>query len=1043
MATKNKICWECGTPLTGKQQKWHSERCRAYFNKRVADKKEQWEIGNVLIGPPHEFKGMPCTIKGGLYTTRVEAEGGEYRLHHVVLDDPTERTFTGTPHQILTQISATYSGPPLQKPDKCEFHSKDKLIKKDAVFSDHIFTIRGTNDQIGSMINLLYGGVEWDKGAKLIAPFTTEALEKGIQVEMKEHYNENGDQEAREKAAKTAADHLRSDPNYYYSENRPKDTTVEDHPKENENTQIMKQGGPMSDAQNKFDYVMHEWKLGNLKHGTTGETVGYPDQQDMALAIAFSEAQRIDPNFNKMENGGPVERPKKIELQEVNLRYGGPVKPQYNYTTAESKRLIEMAGKSEQSAIEALIQARYYLDLFRKHRDEYYNGIYTAFLEEEYQNLASDIASTLSYEPQSSVIYHNISTGEKEQAIIVNPMSEGRYHIKTGDDSVYAWNYEITPIPKMKEGGPMYTGSQVSRQIKKELRLAFPKIKFSVTYESYSGGDSVSIRWNFGPTTDQVEAITNKYQAGYFNSMEDIYEYETQHVVDQEGNLRDLGGVKFVHTRREYELNNGKTHNENYQDETDARTEVAKYLSENYGYEWEGRDTKMSGATMSIYQNDAGSVLAGNAFDTSEVQSIDGIIRTAVEMGTPGNQYKIEYDKGKITENPNAEKALKQEEEWEESLKQKEIEDLQRFEQEAERLKEYEKAVASMQLRSFGVEKRVRMKNVEFPTFNKNNTLSEYEEELQKDKAEEKDIRRATEIAQIIIANDRDWNILTNNFLEDFSQVWKNVGSTGVDTEILTALGLTEEDFQLGRLTEEQWDAIRPHLYTIATLLFNEETGAAIIIDTQGYDYARYVGFPADKSEVEEVMLNLKVKEKIEIDLGEKSEVDIAKARARAKIKVLQLKKSQKAKKKAAEEKKKIKGDLLASSSTKEGIIALIAEYWYGRPGEYELKKTDENHFDVYGPRGKKDNVRVIKQGDKYRFESIVKSMRQGGPVEDIHKGDNLYNVGWESKTNMGTYLLRADSIEGAKRKFESLPENKGKKVTDVTGELTGEYKLY
>jgi len=68
--------------------------------------------------------------------------------------------------------------------------------------------------------------------------------------------------------------------------------------------------------------------------------------------------------------------------------------------------------------------------------------------------------------------------------------------------------------------------AQVGQLIRKELKQAYPLIKFSVTSRSFAGGDSVSIRWEDGPTSRAVEKITCEYVAGDFNAMEDIYEYD-------------------------------------------------------------------------------------------------------------------------------------------------------------------------------------------------------------------------------------------------------------------------------------------------------------------------------------------------------------------------------------------------------------------------------------------------------------------------------------------------------------------------------------
>jgi hypothetical protein len=66
--------------------------------------------------------------------------------------------------------------------------------------------------------------------------------------------------------------------------------------------------------------------------------------------------------------------------------------------------------------------------------------------------------------------------------------------------------------------------AQAAKAIKQELKQAYPNIKFSVVSDNYSMGDSVRINWTDGPTEKQVSSITDKYQYGSFNGMEDIYE---------------------------------------------------------------------------------------------------------------------------------------------------------------------------------------------------------------------------------------------------------------------------------------------------------------------------------------------------------------------------------------------------------------------------------------------------------------------------------------------------------------------------------------
>lgn len=77
---------------------------------------------------------------------------------------------------------------------------------------------------------------------------------------------------------------------------------------------------------------------------------------------------------------------------------------------------------------------------------------------------------------------------------------------------------------KVKNKGYKSSHAGASAAIKAELKANFSGVKFSVTSESFSMGNSVHISWTDGPTVKQVEEFTSKYQYGHFNGMEDIYE---------------------------------------------------------------------------------------------------------------------------------------------------------------------------------------------------------------------------------------------------------------------------------------------------------------------------------------------------------------------------------------------------------------------------------------------------------------------------------------------------------------------------------------
>lgn len=109
---------------------------------------------------------------------------------------------------------------------------------------------------------------------------------------------------------------------------------------------------------------------------------------------------------------------------------------------------------------------------------------------------------------------------------------------------------------KRKESnkGKRLTGSAMCADaIRAELKLRLPLCKFSVKSSTFSGGDSVHISWEDGYTEDQVRAITDKYQAGHFNGMEDIYEYHEKNTeVTPDGKIIERPTAKYVQTSRNY-----------------------------------------------------------------------------------------------------------------------------------------------------------------------------------------------------------------------------------------------------------------------------------------------------------------------------------------------------------------------------------------------------------------------------------------------------------------------------------------------------------
>lgn len=95
----------------------------------------------------------------------------------------------------------------------------------------------------------------------------------------------------------------------------------------------------------------------------------------------------------------------------------------------------------------------------------------------------------------------------------------------------------------LQQGDDDASGKLVAVNLRKEFKKAFPGIKFSVRKPDYG---VVNVSWVDGPTNDAVNAIVRQYQAGSFNGMEDIYEYDVQpfHKV--------FGGARYIFTDRDF-----------------------------------------------------------------------------------------------------------------------------------------------------------------------------------------------------------------------------------------------------------------------------------------------------------------------------------------------------------------------------------------------------------------------------------------------------------------------------------------------------------
>ena len=98
----------------------------------------------------------------------------------------------------------------------------------------------------------------------------------------------------------------------------------------------------------------------------------------------------------------------------------------------------------------------------------------------------------------------------------------------------------LTPVKLKRE---MSSYAKAAKAIRKELKINFPNIKFSITSQGYSGGDHVRVSYRNGVPIEDIEKVISKYEYGHFNGMNDLYIYSN--------NRDDISQTKYLQIDRE------------------------------------------------------------------------------------------------------------------------------------------------------------------------------------------------------------------------------------------------------------------------------------------------------------------------------------------------------------------------------------------------------------------------------------------------------------------------------------------------------------
>ena len=184
--------------------------------------------------------------------------------------------------------------------------------------------------------------------------------------------------------------------------------------------------------------------------------------------------------------------------------------------------------------------------------------------------------------------------------------------------------------------------------------------------------------------------------------------------------------------------------------------------------------------------------------------------------------------RNKLQEEKQAEEKRK-EIEYQEYLKQREIDNIAYEERRKEEKKEIEVIYNSIEVKEIEEVEQYFITGSQFANLNKNNTLEEYQREVNSGEFTLENVKITREVH---FNNEDALNYFSNMLLYDFDFL-SGIGGTFTDDVRINSM----VDFY--NLNEEERKDIKWNLYGVAIYYNNE---LKFIVDAQGHNYARYVG---------------------------------------------------------------------------------------------------------------------------------------------------------------------------------------------------------
>ena len=192
---------------------------------------------------------------------------------------------------------------------------------------------------------------------------------------------------------------------------------------------------------------------------------------------------------------------------------------------------------------------------FRKRYDSYIEpiersyGIGTYYCLNEPRFSEEDIRKALNY----------AEWGEKIQA-------------KRKEEANIAYEKKVASLKKEYSYLTLHpkTARERTDNVRKVLKKHFPGVKFSVRYDSFSGGDSCDVKYYDGPVYEEVAKYVRMFQDSHADFTGDYWDYNPSAFNDL------FGGFKYTHTERAWS--------------DEVREKYLAEVAEDYPKSWDGMD---------------------------------------------------------------------------------------------------------------------------------------------------------------------------------------------------------------------------------------------------------------------------------------------------------------------------------------------------------------------------------------------------------------------------------------------------------------------